>query len=81
MATTIEAEDEFDLGACPTIQAPTLILAGRDDRFYSEALFEETARLIPHSTLRVFAGRGHMTVMRDPRLRRELSAFLESTQG
>jgi pimeloyl-ACP methyl ester carboxylesterase len=76
MATTIEAEDEFDLRSCAAIQARTLILAGRKDRFYSPTLFEETARLIPHSTLRLFAGRGHMTVMLDPRLRRELSAFL-----
>ena len=76
MATTIEAEDEFDLRACVTIQAPTLILAGREDRFYSPALFEETASLIPHSTLRLFHGRGHITVMRDPQLRRELSTFL-----
>jgi pimeloyl-ACP methyl ester carboxylesterase len=76
MATTIEAEDEFDLRSCAAIQAPTLILAGRKDRFYSPALFEETARLIPHSTLHLFAGRGHMTVMLDPRLRRELAAFL-----
>ena len=35
MAVTIEAEDDFDLARCPPIGAPTLILAGRDDRFYS----------------------------------------------
>jgi pimeloyl-ACP methyl ester carboxylesterase len=34
MATTIEAEDAFDLAACPSpIRAPTVILAGRVDRF------------------------------------------------
>ena len=61
MATTIEAEDVFDLAACGPIRAPTLILTGSEDRFYSPELFAETARLIPGSRLRVFDGRGHIT--------------------
>jgi pimeloyl-ACP methyl ester carboxylesterase len=47
LATTIEAEDEFDLARCPTIASPTLLIAGRRDRFYELALLEETAALIP----------------------------------
>ena len=67
MATTIEAEDAFDLAACRSpIRAPTLILAGTEDRWYSPELFAETARLIPGSRLRVFEGRGHVTVTRHP---------------
>jgi pimeloyl-ACP methyl ester carboxylesterase len=67
MATTIEAEDAFDLATCRTpIRAPTLILAGGADRFYSPELFAETARLIPGSRLRVFEGRGHATVHKHP---------------
>lgn len=77
MATTIEAEDAFDLAACRApIQAPTLILAGRDDRFYSIALFEETARLISGSRLCLYPRRGHVTVLRDPAFQAELAAFL-----
>jgi pimeloyl-ACP methyl ester carboxylesterase len=76
MATTIEAEDEFDLAGRAPIQAPTLILAGRDDRFYAPELFAETARLIPDSRLCLLDGRGHMTVMRDRRFRAELTSFL-----
>jgi pimeloyl-ACP methyl ester carboxylesterase len=76
MATTIEAEDGFDLATYPPITAPTLILGGGDDRFYSPALFVETARLIAHSSLRLIPGRGHITVMRDPRFQAELAAFL-----
>jgi pimeloyl-ACP methyl ester carboxylesterase len=77
MATTIEAEDDFDLAACQApIQARTLILAGSDDRFYSGELFEETARLIPSSELRVFERRGHITVMSDRGFRSSLAAFL-----
>jgi hypothetical protein len=38
MATTIEAEDAFDLATCGSpIRAPTLILAGSADRFYSRS--------------------------------------------
>jgi pimeloyl-ACP methyl ester carboxylesterase len=76
MATTIEAEDTFDLANLPRITAPTLILGGSDDRFYDRALFEETADLIPGSRLRLFDGRGHVTVMSDRRFRVELAAFL-----
>ncbi len=78
MATTIEAEDGFDLARCPPVRAPTLILAGRDDRFYAPELFAETAALIPGADLRVFPGRGHITVMRDGTFRAELAAFLEA---
>jgi pimeloyl-ACP methyl ester carboxylesterase len=76
MATTIEAEDAFDLAACPTITAPTLILAGSEDRFYGPELFAETARLIPGSRLRVFEGRGHVTVARHPEWAGEIERFI-----
>jgi pimeloyl-ACP methyl ester carboxylesterase len=76
MATTIEAEDAFDLAACPVIRARTLILAGADDRFYNPELFTETARLIPGSALRVVPGRGHITVMSDRGARSALASFL-----
>jgi pimeloyl-ACP methyl ester carboxylesterase len=77
MATTIEAEDTFDLAACQApIRSPAIVLAGRDDRFYAPALFEETARLIPDCRLRVFPGRGHITVLGDRGLRSALADFL-----
>ncbi len=43
------------------VRAPALILAGRLDRFYSPALFEETAALIPGSQLRIIERRGHVS--------------------
>jgi pimeloyl-ACP methyl ester carboxylesterase len=77
MATTIEAEDAFDLAACATpIRAPTLILVGSEDRFYSRALFTETAALIPGSRLRVLEGRGHVTATMQPAWSREIEAFM-----
>ena len=76
MATTIEAEDGFDLAACATpITVPTQIIAGRDDRFYSPALFEQTAQLISGSRLHLINGRGHITVTRDRRFTPTLAAF------
>ncbi|HEY4277163.1 MAG TPA: alpha/beta fold hydrolase [Conexibacter sp.] len=77
MATTIEAEDRFDLAACRRpIEAPTLIVAGARDQFYGPALFNETARLIPNSRLRLFEGRGHITVANHPEFAREIREFL-----
>jgi pimeloyl-ACP methyl ester carboxylesterase len=77
MATMIEAEDAFDLAAAGArIRARTLILAGREDRFYPQELFEETARLIPDSELRLFDRRGHVTVMNDRGFREAVASFL-----
>ena len=77
MATTIDAEDAFDLAACHSpIRAPTLILVGSADHWYSPELFAETARLIPGSRLRVFEGRGHVTVYKHPDWAGEVERFL-----
>jgi pimeloyl-ACP methyl ester carboxylesterase len=77
LVATLEAEDRFDLATCRRpITAKTLIVAGARDRFYSEELFRETARLIPGSQLRLFAGRGHSTVLTDTRARATILGFL-----
>ena len=75
MATTIEAEDTFDLAKRRTIRAATLILAGAEDRFYSRGLLEETAALIPGSELILLDGRGHVTALSDRRFGVELERF------
>ncbi|MDQ2797552.1 MAG: alpha/beta hydrolase [Actinomycetota bacterium] len=77
LATTIDAEDGFDLAKCEQqIQAPALIIAGSRDRFYSPALFGETAELIVHSRLELRRGRGHITVTRDRAALAMLAEFL-----
>ncbi|MEO9139930.1 MAG: alpha/beta hydrolase [Jatrophihabitans sp.] len=81
MATTIEAEDSFDLGTCAApIVSPTIILGGARDRFYPLALFEETARIIPNAQLMVLPRRGHITVLNDRTALAALGAFLRTGQ-
>ncbi len=76
-ATTVEAEDGFDLADLPpTVAAPTLIIAAERDRFYSLALFEETARLIPGAQRWVVRRRAHITVLNDRRARGTITGFL-----
>jgi pimeloyl-ACP methyl ester carboxylesterase len=80
MATTIEAEDTFDLAACRRpIRAPTLILVGSADHWYSRELFAETACLIPDSRLRVFEDRGHVSVYKHPEWARDIERFLSDS--
>jgi pimeloyl-ACP methyl ester carboxylesterase len=76
MATTIEAEDEFDLARLPSVQAPTLLVGGGRDRFYDSELFQQTARLIPGCVLKMHPERGHITVLSDPRAVAQIRGFL-----
>lgn len=78
LATTIEAEDSFDLALCAgTIAAPTLILAGARDRFYPPQLVTETQRLIPGSELHLIPHRGHLTATTGSRWSARVRAHLE----
>jgi pimeloyl-ACP methyl ester carboxylesterase len=76
MATTIEAEDEFDLARLPLVRAPTLLVGGGRDRFYDGKLFEQTARLIPGCVVEMHPERGHITVLSDPRAVAQIRGFL-----
>lgn len=73
----IDAEDAFDVGdRLGAITAPTLVVGGARDRFYSPALFRETAAWIPDARLLLSARRGH-AVLRG-RVHDEILAFLGS---
>jgi pimeloyl-ACP methyl ester carboxylesterase len=78
LATTIDAEDGFDLARCPPIARPTLLIAGERDRFYELALLRETAALIPGCRLSLHPRRGHMTVISSPRTIAEALGFMGS---
>jgi pimeloyl-ACP methyl ester carboxylesterase len=60
MLVTIAAEYNHNFKArLAQITAPTLVIAGNEDPFYSEALFRETAEGIPNSRLVIYKGMGH----------------------
>jgi pimeloyl-ACP methyl ester carboxylesterase len=63
MLITIAAEDAFDaeprLGR---VQAPTLVLGGSADKFYSADLFRRTAAGIPQGRAVIFPGKSHVHV-------------------
>jgi len=79
LATTLEAEDEFDLSRCPQIQAPTLIVGGSRDRYYTTEQFDTTATLIPSSHLHIEQRSGHVSVAGKPRVQSTIAEFLSGS--
>jgi pimeloyl-ACP methyl ester carboxylesterase len=72
----LDAEDSFDLtGRLASVIAPTLIVAGSRDRFYSRDLYEQIARALPDASLRLTRS-GHLSMHANPRLAREVLAFI-----
>jgi pimeloyl-ACP methyl ester carboxylesterase len=63
MLRVIEAEDVFDArSSLDRITAPTLVLGGTKDVFYSEELFRGTADGIPDGQVMIYEGKGHAHV-------------------
>jgi pimeloyl-ACP methyl ester carboxylesterase len=59
----LSAEDAFDAEpGLARIQAPTLVLGGTTDAFYSEDLFRRTAAAIPRGRAVIFPDKSHMYV-------------------
>jgi pimeloyl-ACP methyl ester carboxylesterase len=75
MVAMLDAEDGYDL-ACEKIAAPTLLVAGERDLLYPSDLVTQTANRIPAATLRLYAGRGHMGVLRDKNFYPDIIRFL-----
>jgi pimeloyl-ACP methyl ester carboxylesterase len=58
--TTLEADLVHDTaGRLGEISAPTLIIGGTEDPFFSEDTIRETAEKIPDATMRLYEGVGH----------------------
>jgi pimeloyl-ACP methyl ester carboxylesterase len=71
---TIEAEDEFNFRSrLSEIKAPTLVIGGARDPFYSPVLFRETAG-IPHARLILYEKAGHGPTGK--RVAQDILAFL-----
>ena len=78
LITTIRAEDAFDLrDRLGEIEAPTLLIGGDQDAFYTPELFRETAAGIPNGRLILYPGKGHMAAISDPRLMPDVLEFLD----
>ena len=60
LVITIEAEDKHDFkDRLGEISAPTFVVAGKRDPYYTETLFRETAEGIPNARLILYPGMGH----------------------
>jgi pimeloyl-ACP methyl ester carboxylesterase len=77
--TTLEADLHHDTTErLIRISAPTLIIGGSEDSFFSESLLCETAERIPDATVRVYEGVGHgVPKERQRRYESDTLAFLE----
>lgn len=75
----VAAEDQFDLSdRLADITAPTLLVAGARDRYYSPALFRRTALGIPHARFRLLPRAGHAGTITHRATAREAVRFLAS---
>lgn len=80
LVVTVEAEDKHDFkGRLHEIHAPTLLVAGDQDPFYSKELFEETAAGIPNCRLILYKGMGHPASGKE--FARDVSDFLKTGSG
>jgi pimeloyl-ACP methyl ester carboxylesterase len=60
MLLTMSAEDSFDAEPeLARVRAPTLVLGGTADPFYSEDLFRRTAAAMPHGRAVILPGKSH----------------------
>ena len=77
--TTLEADLGHDTtGRLGEISAPTLVIGGSEDPFFSEDLLRETAEKIPDATLRLYEGVGHgVPKERKRRYEQDALAFLD----
>lgn len=75
LTVTVEAEDKFDFkDRLAEITAPTLVIGGADDYFYSPALFHKTAAGIPNAKICLYDNMGHPAGGKQ--FRRDILSFL-----
>jgi pimeloyl-ACP methyl ester carboxylesterase len=67
MLVTLEAEDAFDVEASlPRVTAPTLVIGGGRDDFYSEEQFRGTAAGVQDGRVHIFPDWGHVRASSSP---------------
>ena len=58
---TLDAEDAFNVDAdLPRVTAPTLVIGGGNDHFYTQELFQRTAAGVQDGRVHIFPGWGHV---------------------
>jgi pimeloyl-ACP methyl ester carboxylesterase len=75
----VEAEAEVVCDArdvLPAIPVPVLLVCGDEDLYFPKEVYEETARLIPDCTLRMYEGAGHVGATRDRRFPQDVLEFV-----
>lgn len=77
LLVTIEAEDGFDVtDQLHRVTAPTLVVGGARDGFYSRSLFERTAHGILGARLVLYPRKSHMGTLASRPAQREIASFL-----
>ncbi|HEY2827382.1 MAG TPA: alpha/beta fold hydrolase [Pirellulales bacterium] len=80
MLATIDAEVSFDVTSqLNQIRAPTLLIAGAQDRAFPLNLVQTTAAGIPNSRLIVYPKAGHLGTMLNRHFGRDVATFLSTT--
>jgi pimeloyl-ACP methyl ester carboxylesterase len=77
----VEAEAEAEVvcdarDVLPAIPVPVLLVCGDEDLYFPKEVYEETARLIPDCTLRMYEGAGHVGAIRDRRFPQDVLEFV-----
>ena len=61
LPVTLDAEDAFDVEAgLPRVTAPTLVIGGGNDHFYTRELSQGTAAGVQDGRVHIFPGWGHL---------------------
>ena len=80
----VEAEAERAYSArdvLPRISVPILLITGEHDIFFPKAVVEEAARLIPHSTLILYRGQGHIKAASNKRLGSDVLVYAHTREA
>jgi pimeloyl-ACP methyl ester carboxylesterase len=82
LCITVAAEDAFDAWPdLPRITAPTLIIGGARDGFYTPELFRATAHRIPGARLVLYPRKGHVATVAGRATARTILQFLSAAGG
>lgn len=78
LAVMIEAEDGFDVRAdLARISAPTLLIGGGQDGYYSPEIFEDTTGRIPNAVHLQLPGKGHLNVALNRTVQHAIDHYLQ----